>query len=180
MKKLLLSIATIIVATLGSITPAFAYDANGNPEYGDPGFNPYEEMTPDELSQAQSQRVRDSMNATLAEEGLPSTETMLTGFKVLLLLMVGAVIVKGVFFACAAGNTMSHAKSGSKKSTIPVTDTHVPASTPTNVGVNEASTVATTTKAAVHQQSNYDVISQTIEMMENAERNDMNNLNNTF
>ena len=179
MKKFLLAFATVIVATLGSITPAFAYDANGNPEYGDPGFNPYEEMTPEELSQAQSQRVRDSMNATLAEEGLPSTTAILTGFKLLLLLMVGAVIVKGVFFACVASN-MSHAKSGSKKSTIPVTDTHVPASTLTNVGVNEASTVATTAKAAVHQQSNYDVISQTIEMMENAERNDMDNLNNTF
>lgn len=176
MKKFLLAFATVIVATLGSITPAFAYDANGNPEYGDPGFNPYEEMTPEELSQAQSQRVRDSMNATLAEEGLPSTTAMLTGFKLLLLLMVGAVIVKGVFFACVASN-MSHTKSSSKRST---TATPALGSTPTNVGVNEASTVATTTKAAVHQQSNYDVISQTIEMMENAERNDINSLNNTF
>lgn len=173
MKKLLLSFATVIVATLGSITPAFAYDANGNPEYGDPGFNPYEEMTPDEFSQAQSQRVRNSMNATLAEEGLPSTETMITGFKLLPLLMVGAIIIKVAFFACVGSSTMSHTKSSSKKTvTTPAT-----ASTPTNVGVNK---VPAATTAAAHQQSNYDAVAQTIEMMENAERNDMNNLNNTF
>lgn len=178
MKKIFLSFATIIVATLGSITPAFAYDANGNPEYGDPGFNPYEEMTPDELSQAQSQRVRDSMNVTLAEEGLPSTETMLTGGKLLLLLMVGAVIVKGVFFACVASN-MSHTKSSSKKSVLHTTTTPAPTAT-NNVGGNNVPATAATT-AAVHQQSNYDnMVAQTIEMMEKAERNDINSLNNTF
>ena len=175
MKKILLSVATVIVATLGSITPAFAYDANGNPEYGDPGFNPYTEMTPEELSQAQSQRVKDSMNVTLAEEGLPSTTAMLTGFKLLLLLMVGAIIIKGVFFACVASN-MSHTKSSSKKSTT----TPAPASTPTNAGVNKAPTTAATTAAVHQQQSNYDIVAQTIEMMENAEKNDINSLNNTF
>ena len=60
MKKLVLGLATIFMFLLGSITPAFAYDANGNPEYGDPGFDPYTQMTEEnymKLKENQLKRV---------------------------------------------------------------------------------------------------------------------------
>ncbi len=85
MKKLVLGLATIFMFLLGSITPAFAYDANGNPEYGDPGFDPYTQMTEEELHEAQRKSIEESMT--------PKERLMKNGFSIWFVFVFGLMVV---------------------------------------------------------------------------------------
>lgn len=85
MKKLVLGLTTAFMVLLGSITPAFAYDANGNPEYGDPGFDPYTQMTEEELHEAQRKSIEERMT--------PMERFMKNGFSIWFVFIVGGIAV---------------------------------------------------------------------------------------
>lgn len=85
MKKLVLGLTTAFMVLLASITPAFAYDANGNPEYGDPGFDPYTQMTEEELHEAQRKSIEERMT--------PMERFMKNGFSIWFVFIVGGIAV---------------------------------------------------------------------------------------